>query len=443
MKKILNILLSITLAASTAMTFQSCEKDPVPVDYSHTEKVLLLYSAGFNSLRSYLLDDINDLMKKGWVPEGPASKSILLVYTHTPKSGGAYSTQTSPYLIRLYRDQKDIVVCDTLVTYPAETISSSGAQLNKVLTKVKNTFPSKSYGMIFSSHATGYLPAGYYQNPSSYTFTKSRLMSTGGRNPGIPTPVPYIEPEYDPSLPMVKSIGQDQVGTRGNYLSYEMEIMDFAEAIPMKLDYILFDACLMGGVEVAYELREKVGKIGFSQAEVLAEGLDYKSLTTHLLKNGEPDPKTVCEDYFNQYDIQSGVHRSATISLVNTEGMDRLASLCLPLFEKYRGQIIGLDKNRIQDFGGSKRYFFDLFDIIRSSGATDDELAAIQNALDDIMLYKNTTGQYYSATDSSVHQIPAANFSGLTMYLPHCGSTELEKFYKTLSWNEATELVQY
>ena len=41
-------------------------KDDCIVDES-ARKVLLLYSAGYNSLRNYLLDDINDL-KEGWLP---------------------------------------------------------------------------------------------------------------------------------------------------------------------------------------------------------------------------------------------------------------------------------------------------------------------------------------------------------------------------------------
>ena len=49
---------------------------------------------------------------------------------------------------------------------------------------------------------------------------------------------------------MVKSIGQ----SRHNGRSYEIEIEDFAKAIPMKLDYILFDACLMGNLEIALNI---------------------------------------------------------------------------------------------------------------------------------------------------------------------------------------------
>ena len=47
--------------------------------------VLLLYSAGFNSLSKYLSEDITDLMN-GDLPTDARSKDVLLVYSHVPKN---------------------------------------------------------------------------------------------------------------------------------------------------------------------------------------------------------------------------------------------------------------------------------------------------------------------------------------------------------------------
>ena len=339
-KRILILLTTITAATGCEWL---CPDDKCIVD-EENRKVLLLYSAGYNSLRNYLLDDIRDL-KQGWLPGNGCNDDILLVYTHSPRRSGSYNEPTSPYLIRLYRNQEGATVSDTLQTYEKSTISSSAAQMKEVLTYIKDNFTSGSYGMIFSSHATGYLPAGYYSDPDNYTFAKARTFSLK-EGPSVPSPVPYIEPEYDPSLPMVKSIGQDVSGAADRRLSYEMDLPDFAEAIPMQLDYILFDACLMGGVEVAYELKDKCRKVGFSQAEVLAEGLDYKTLTSRLLEKDIPDVEGVCDDYFTQYETQSGVYRSATISLIDCEKIDPLASVCKELFAKYREGITSADPAR-------------------------------------------------------------------------------------------------
>ena len=52
-----------------------------------------------------------------------------------------------------------------------------------------------------------------------------------------------------------------------------IEIADLPGAIPMHLDFIIMDACLMGCVEVAYELRDKCDILIFSPTEILSSGI--------------------------------------------------------------------------------------------------------------------------------------------------------------------------
>ena len=405
-----------------------------------TRNVLLLYSAGFNSLSYYLEEDIRDLMK-GNIPSSSRMKDVLLVYSHLPVRKNAYSEPNPPVLMRIYKGYGGEVVTDTLVRYPASVHSADPAQLNAVLTYVRDNFPAKTYGMIFSSHATGYLPAGYYANPKDYMYAPSSAIMgrQGHQKPHYG--VPYVEPEHDPSLPMVKSVGQDQVGTYGAYLSYEIQIEDFAKALPMYLDYILFDACLMGGVEVAYELAGKCGLVGFSQTEVLAEGFDYEEIPTRLLHGGNPDPQAVCEDYFQQYDIQSGIYRSATISMVDCSKMEPLAEVCRELFEKYREPMRLVDPETIQRFYRyDYHWFYDLTDIVAKSGAADEELQALNDALEQCVVYKAATPEFMGS-------FSIETFSGFSMFFPYTklGNVHefaLQQYYKTLKWNIATGLVE-
>ena len=402
-----------------------------------TRNVLLLYSAGYNSISNFLKEDIQDLMK-GNIPSSSRMKDVLLVYSHLPVRKSSYSVPTSPVLMRIYEGNRGESVMDTLVVYPESTHSADPAQLNAVLTYVKDNFPAKTYGMIFSSHATGYLPSGYYTNPMGYPYVPSSSMMSRKGQQKFRRGVPYVEPEHDPSLPMVKSIGQDQVGVPGNYSSYEIQLEEFVEALPMYMDYILFDACLMGGVEVAYELagRCRCGLVGFSQAEVLAEGFNYKEIPTHLLNGGTPDPQAVCEDYFQQYDIQSGVYRSATISLVDCAKMEPLAEKCAELFDKYSLEIATLRPEGVQRyFRDNYHWFYDLIDIVAKAGATEDELEALERAVENCMVYRAATPEFMSSFDINV-------YSGFSMYLPSDGSVELDKYYRTLKWNIATGLVE-
>jgi hypothetical protein len=63
-----------------------------------------------------------------------------------------------------------------------------------------------------------------------------------------------------------------------------MELADFANAIPYKLDFIIFDACFMGSVEVCYELKDKAEYIVASPTEILSPGFVYSSMMQHLFK---------------------------------------------------------------------------------------------------------------------------------------------------------------
>ena len=407
-------------------------------DYNkESRNVLLLYSAGYNSLSEYLAEDMGDLMS-GDVPSSGRMNDILLIYSHQLASKGNYSVPTSPVLMHVYKQADGTVAKDTLEVYPAGTCSSSASQLNEVLTYVKDNYPAKSYGMIFSSHATGYLPLGYYTKPGDYIYTPASATCDLGavQTFGKPMGVPYVEPEHDPSLPMVKSVGQDQVGTYGKYISYEIEIEDFARALPMYMDYILFDACLMGGIEVAYELAGRCGTVGFSQTEVLAEGFDYKTLPSHLLCGGTPDPAAVCEDYYRQYDVQSGVYRSATISIVDCSKVEPVAQVCARLFDKYRVALGEINPRDVQRYYRSDyHWFYDLVDIVAKAGAGAEELEELNSAIDACMIYK-------AATPEFMNSFKIRSYSGFSMYLPCNGSVELDRYYRTLKWNIATNLVE-
>ena len=227
----------------------------------------------------------------------------------------------------------------------------------------------------------------------------------------------------------MKSLGQDKDG------SVEMELKDFADAIPMHLDYILLDACLSGCVEVAYAFKDKADLIGFSQTEVLANGFDYTTLTNYLL-GSKTDPVGVCKAYFSFYDMQTGSNRSATISVVDLQRIDTLAQVCGKLFAKYHEQIRTLSAAGIQGyFRYDRHYFYDLKDILVHAGITAQEEAELDRALEECLVYKAATDHFLS--------IDINTYCGLSMYLPSRGTPLLDSFYKeNIAWNAATGLVE-
>lgn len=429
-----NLLVNIIRAALASLLMLSavaCDKtfDDMPGNKGTTPvrdvtpekaQVMILYSAGFNSLCAALEDDVNDI-KSGYLPLVGSMSKAVLVYSRRLSETGRYTDRTPSYLIRLSVDGWGKVVSDTLKTWPETDEAVSASTMTDVLETVKGLYPHASYGMVFSSHGSGWLPSGYYS-------TGKITAGTAGLQA-----VPYIDPNSDGSMPRVKSIGIDNITSRN---TYEMEIETFAQALPMKFDYIIIDACLMGCVEVAYALKDKCDKLVFSQAEVLEDGLcDYTTLTQRVLRPAVPDLYNLCEDSYRHYKNQDDpIYRSLTISMIDCTRLDGLAESCKSLFSKYRNQISLVNAANVQGyFRSRKHWFYDLTDILRQSGVPEADMTDYNKAMSDCVLYN-------AATDTFIN-FDIRTHCGLSMYLPADGNSELDEFYKTLSWNKASGLV--
>ncbi len=274
--------------------------------------------------------------------------------------------------------------------------------MNGCLTYIRDNFKSDHYGIIFSSHGTGWLPEGYYNTPVTRSLSEPKLKSFGVCDSGS--------------------------------TKYEMSVQDMAKAIPMPMDYIIFDACLMGGIEVAYELREVTGFIGFSPGEILADGFNYGAFSENLLIKASP--AGFCEDYYNYYTSSSVSMHSATVSFVDCSKLEGLANVCSRLFEKYRDGIASVNPKDVQGFFSSgKHWFYDLEDIMVNAGISKADRSELSAAIDACVLYK-------ANTENLLGNIPIRTFCGFSSYLPCNGSRYLDAFYKELAWNKATHLVE-
>lgn len=370
-----------------------------------SRRVMVMISAGYNSLSGYLSEDLKDL-ESGYLPEGTYfNADVLLVLARLPKSAGDYASPSAPVLYRLWANRSGEVQRDTIQVWGGDTQLCTRETIHEALSTTQKKYPAQSYGVVFSSHGSGWLPPGYYTDPSKFEPSSGSLWS-------------------------LRSIGQDKTPTGGT----EMSLEDFADAIPMHLDYCLIDACLSGCVEVAHALKGKADIVGFSPTEVLADGFDYKNITTHLFAR-PLDPVEVCREYFAYYNAQSGSSRSATITAVDTRKMDALEAVCKELFEAYRPILKTMSGDNVQGyFRYDRHYFYDLRDILVQAGISEQEKARLDAALSQFIVYQAATDYFLS--------IPLKRVCGLSMYLPSMGSTYLNKYYKeNISWNQATELV--
>jgi len=410
-KKVIYCVLALTFCF-----FYGCRKDsPSDPVREGPKRVLLLYQDGYNNLPVYMLSNLEDLATN--VPQRGKSNCRVLVYSHYASSFN-YSTPVESHLYELSKDEFGRTVRDTLRTYSSAMISASAQAICTVLKDVKSSFPDHECGMIFSSHGTGWLPEEYYDN-----YEGEVLFSNSSERKRYHTDLL--------SLPETKSVGCQAYYNESHVLhTHEIEIQDIKDAFPFKLKYLIFDACLMGGIETAYQLKDCVDNIVFSQTEVLAKGFDYKSAPTHLLyyTGDSPDLVGFCKEsgkYLSEY----------TLSCVDCSELEGMASICRTLFEKYRDSIASVDSYKVQIFfRKGKHFFFDLRDMLVAAGISSSDLDEF-NA----MLKKCITCCYYS---EEFLGIPLETDCGFSTYLPAVGNAELNSYYKELAWNKATLLVK-
>ena len=399
MVKSLTRILALALAAFLICSCDWCEREP-----ESYKRVVLMYCAAYSNLSSAIQEDADDFCQGG-IP-GRRDGNVLLIYAHHTAKARDYTTPTEPVLYRAYKDRKGNVYRDTLAVYPSTDVSSTPEVLHKVMTEVADRYKAEKYGLMFSSHGRGWLPVDYSE--PSYTV----FMAKGRK-------------QYPPT----RWLGIELVDGSG------IDIRDLADALPVHLEFFLMDACLMGSVEVAYELRKHCDYLLISPAEILTNGFVYTTMASNLFGRPSPDLEKICREYYEYYQAQSGVFQSATVSLVDCRGLDALASVCAGIIAAHRGELDAADRSAIQPyFYNELHWFYDMRDIFVKAGATPEELERLDGALAACLPYTAATEKFFD--------LELKNVCGLSMYYPYPDRDELNAYYKTLAWNKATGLIQ-
>ena len=378
-----------------------------PEEEEKDRQVVFVYFAGNNSLASEGIGDLEEI-KESYLPATKDREKIVLVFHHF--------VDANPQLIRLSRDRRDNVVEEIIMEYPFDTNSGDTRTFASVLSDAQKAWPAAHYGLILWSHGSGFLPIGYYVDP---------------KEKAAGEPVMQVE---DPYADLVKA--GDDVKSFAEDHGTEMDIIELKNVLSRShYDYIIFDACLMANVEVAHELRFCTDYLLFSPTEILSDGFPYKSMLQPILtQQPEAAMLSIAYSYMSHYRALSGVYQSATITLVKTQGMSALASACKPIFQNHREQILTLDRSGVQPyFRFNKHWFYDLDDFV-GQVASESEYQAFSRALSGAVIFKDTTPRFLD--------IEIQHYSGLSSYIPRPEYTVLNNYYRTLSWNQATGLVE-
>ena len=381
MKRIVSTVLLCCLALS------SCIKIDAPRPQSFKRTVLLYLACDGNNLQWYAESDLANLVR-GYLPVRTAKDEALLIFLDNGDG--------SPALHRYYLTEEGHIYKELVKLYDNTFDSADADNLKQVLDDVEYYYPSERRGLILWSHGTGWLPPGYYSNPREGKSMSKSFAQEGGD---------------------------------------EIDIRDLADALTRHYEFILFDSCLMGTVEVAYQLRDKTDYIIASCAEVLVDGFPYSSIGQDLFYDhtgkGPSALMDICKKYYDYYDAQSGASRTATVSLIDCSRLDGLAAASAKIFRAHKADMPLVDPSAVQRYyTGNKHWFYDLTDYV-SQFATESEMKEFSAAMAQCVLCKYATEWILGAVHVRTH-------SGLSTYIPISNATYLNSYYKTLDWTQDT-----
>jgi hypothetical protein len=211
-----------------------------------------------------------------------------------------------------------------------------------------------------------------------------------------------------------------------------MEIPDMAEAIPDSIfDFIIFDACSMGAVECAYELKNDCRIFISSPSEILVAGFPFKQIAP-MLFTPSPDYDKIAKS-FNDYYF-SGYDPYASISVINCSRLNSLASIMKEIIgDETAMYAVNTDTLQILSYiNGSPTALYDLRDVMTQFQMDESLRDRFISHMEESVTSAYHTGRHYSSQLSN--PIKINTYSGLSIYPMRENLSKLNDWYRQLRW---------
>lgn len=314
---------------------------------------------------------------------------------------------------------------DTIAKYP-EMDSSDPAVLKEVIDYVVNNWKSECYGLVMWSHGTGWLPTDQLH------YVAPNMNYVQSRDGGFQRE--EVNKERNPFLETKAFAWENLRGANPPYTC--MDLKEMADAIPDGVfDFIVFDACYMGNVEIVYQLRNKADYIVSSCYEIVNYGFPYHIVTRDLL-NGSLI-KT-CTEFHTYYNSMSGWEKMAGISLVKTSELDSLARCFKKVVSEYSDTIPKMDVSNIQCFDRFRNHvFYDLLDFVVKLDTEKKFITEFRLQMESCVPFKITTPYIFPG---DFEEIPVNSYCGLSVYIPIAkyDALGLNRDYRETEWSQDT-----
>ena len=288
------------------------------------------------------------------------------------------------------KKQNGRCLTDTLRRYSDRPFTSR-QWLTSLFSEVMTLAPASRYGMVVGCHGMAWVPVQGQRNARKRLGSQERIDEEDNLYKEE-----RIDKEGEPNDLMHFEV-QGPVPTRfigGTYPETQIETTDLADAMAdagFHTEYILFDACYMSSVEVAYELKDVTHYLIASPTEVLSYGFPYITMGKHLL--GTPNYKGIVDSFisfYSSYNLPYG-----TVAVTDCTQLDALAAIAQQINAADAEQLV---PNGVQIMDGySPTLFYDLGHLMSLKDAGTVLTAAFAEQLDKAVPYKGHTGQYFTA----------------------------------------------
>lgn len=364
-----------------------------------TSKSTLIYMVADNNLDYYGVENIKEL-EQGLPPDG---KGYVFVFVDRNKGG----IPSHPYLLQIHRDTVNQFITSTILQSYEEQNSCTSECLKQIIKDVEvysATLNTQLSRLVLWSHGSGWLPRG-----TSF--------------------------DSDKHNPMMYSFGMDEGQSITQGESEEMEITELAEALSgHHFEYLIMDACFMGNIETAYELKDYFDYMILSPSEILSMGYPYVEVACDLISD-DVKVQNIADKYFTYYANKKNAFCSATISVVNCQYLMELAQ-CMQKYykrlseQKKEGNFPFYD--RITQYDRTKsNYFFDFKQFVTQSCNDKAILKDVLDVWSKVLISYKHTEKMFSVLDLS-------ETSGLSIYIPnnYDKREKIHTYYKKLRWSE-------
>lgn len=389
--KFLNKLYALAAVLVLTASLTGCDSespslvpDPAPSEEtpSKVDRAVLVYLLSDNNLGDdgYDRKNLADMIKAA--EGGRLCGNRLLVYHDDGKAEAPSLKEVTPAGLRILKN------------YDNSLTSVSSERMSQAIADFKSYAPAENYGLILWSHATGWI----------------QVLSP--------------EPQTGAS-PL--SFGDDQ--------GKHMNVTTLANVLDGEgFDYVYFDCCHMASVEVLYELRNVAGKFAGSCAELPAEGMPYYETLPYLMA-AEADLEGAARATFSMYDAREGSKRTATMSVIDAYGLDRLADATRAVYalhpslpDDYTGQPFERPK-----FNGEPCYMFDMEHYIEALYSSSQN-REMRKAYAEWLIALDECVTYQAATPWIFNKIKVDSHCGLSTYILRRDSDADTKGYRQLAW---------